>query len=398
MRIDGIQTAKVKPKSETNQQVHLSSIFMTIRSKEKKSSRVLKIILLSITIFQGGLTYSVIHKNLTRFQNSNEVNICLWRTLNGIKNMYNYLFLIFGFQWPYLDQFFSIWSKTDLNNDRETIEFLIKSRRMNRIIVWSLAAINAMTSVLSSFNFDDPSTWKSFENLSTILFTNLAQSTIQCVIISMIADFLLQVSSHIEAIFMYVNRNLNSLLVNKNSESLTDKIQQLRQFHFYGEESVRLIDKFLHGYIAGVYITIVPFMLVGLYRLLYLSSSLVDILFSIFGLFISVSMTSAVTFNAVKINTVASKYFNVVYELSFADKTFEYYRENSLLMYRMGRHDIGLTFANLFTISPSFVTSLLTLCITFVLAFPSIHLPGPIGFLDVFGVNPPNITHLNSHS
>ncbi|XP_025018288.1 uncharacterized protein LOC112539760 [Tetranychus urticae] len=187
---------------------------------------------------------------------------------------------------------------------------------------------------------------------------------------SLAFDFPLQFSLIICTVFIRVNQRLEHLI--EHPDSIDGNIKSIRFMHCVGSQLTLKADQFIRYFTAVNYFIMISFMLINLYSIIFLSESLSDYFAGIGLQFVVISMTAIFTYYAIKINHLASKGFHHAYQLTFTENCPSSFAETSLLIYRMGRNDIGLTFANLFTITASFVTSLITLCITIILAFPTI--------------------------
>ncbi|XP_053205597.1 uncharacterized protein LOC128389963 [Panonychus citri] len=276
----------------------ISNFLMLFVYKKTKSTALIKVIFFLAILRQGDSLYRYANYYLT--SGNLDSNVIL--VLASLEHIYSFICILVVCKWDLIVEFVEIWSKTDLQDDSETRNYINrKDENLNRFLLQSIV------------NWD----------------------------------------------------NYLTKLV------LCEKLRSIRRLHYYGRELTRLVDLFIFYLIIGIYCIIVPVILLGLYRLIYESDTILDRFTSLGVLVIGISATVIVTFSAVEINNLASKCFDKVYELSFVNGCPGYYKEVSLMMYRMGRYDIGISFANLFIISSSFVTSLATLCVTFILAFPS---------------------------
>ncbi|XP_025016796.1 uncharacterized protein LOC112538941 [Tetranychus urticae] len=80
-----------------------------------------------------------------------------------------------------------------------------------------------------------------------------------------------------------------------------------------------------------------------------------------------------VTYAFIHVNQLSVGIFDKVYSLTLTTSgSFEYSNEINLFLLRVGRFDAGFTFAGLFVITPSFVSSLATISLTLGLAIPSL--------------------------
>ncbi|XP_025016499.1 uncharacterized protein LOC112538798 [Tetranychus urticae] len=73
----------------------------------------------------------------------------------------------------------------------------------------------------------------------------------------------------------------------------------------------------------------------------------------------------------VGINVEAASIYNIVYGKSLFRNNVDYMIEASLFLERIGREDVGYSYEGLFVYSPRLMTSILTLAVTIIIAFPS---------------------------
>uniref|UniRef100_T1KL29 Gustatory receptor n=1 Tax=Tetranychus urticae TaxID=32264 RepID=T1KL29_TETUR len=71
------------------------------------------------------------------------------------------------------------------------------------------------------------------------------------------------------------------------------------------------------------------------------------------------------------INVEAASIYNIVYGKSLIRNNVDYMIEASLFLERIGREDVGYSYEGLFVYSPRLMTSILTLAVTIIIAFPS---------------------------
>ncbi|XP_053208007.1 uncharacterized protein LOC128392051 [Panonychus citri] len=360
MTIEFSSSSINKLANDQEEKINLSNFLMLFVYKKTKSTALIKVIFFLAILRQGDSLYRYANYYLT--SGNLDSNVIL--VLASLEHIYSFICILVVCKWDLIVEFVEIWSKTDLQDDSETRNYINRKRRKFRIVFILFCTSSASITALLNFDFNR------FTYISSIkMFYVFVDNLIQLMLISMIIDFLSLLSIHIQAVFIAVDRKLGQLP--NEVGALCEKLRSIRRLHYYGRELTRLVDLFIFYLIIGIYCIIVPVILLGLYRLIYESDTILDRFTSLGVLVIGISATVIVTFSAVEINNLASKCFDKVYELSFVNGCPGYYKEVSLMMYRMGRYDIGISFANLFIISSSFVTSLATLCVTFILAFPS---------------------------
>uniref|UniRef100_T1KI59 Gustatory receptor n=1 Tax=Tetranychus urticae TaxID=32264 RepID=T1KI59_TETUR len=357
-----------KPVPEMDKGIEISSIFTVIVDKKNRRMRYfLLAIFLSLVVSIGSFIMYVAYKNFLTCETLAEKNLCILQFLNGFSVINVYFFLLFVCDWKRFVEFKEIWSQTGLQNDPETINNIKSQLRKYRRFICVINGVFTVPATLSIYQSD--LSFKPKDAYEFILISCL--SLIYSALIGLVTDFPIQLALFICSVFTRVNQRLAYLI--EHPDSTEDNMRSIRLLHSIGSQLTLKADQFIRYFLATSFSLYVLFILINLYRIIYLSYTLTDYFISMSILIAVMSMTAFITYNAVKINYLASKGFHHTYQLSFTKNSSNHIAEASLLMYRMGRNDIGLTFANLFTITASFVTSLATLCITFILAFPTIQ-------------------------
>ncbi|XP_025017067.1 uncharacterized protein LOC112539092 [Tetranychus urticae] len=354
-----------KMTTEVDEPIEISSIFtVMVNNKNRKFRYFLLMVILSLTVAIGSYAMYKAYLGFSAFEGLNEKSFFILQLLNGLVIIFSYFILIFVCNWKRFVEFLEVWSQTGLEHDSKTIKYIKYQRKKCRLLILIHVILNVTVSS-STYRTEKQSLEYIFE-LVPIAFTSFTYA----VLLGLITDFSLQILLFICATFLHVNKRLEHLT--KFPNSTEDNIGSIRLMHSFGSQMTLKADQFIRHFIACTYSMMITFILIDLYRMIYLSTTPTDYYISIIIQFVVISMTAVFTYYVVKINAWASKGFHHAYQLSFTKNNPSHLAETSLLMYRMGRNDIGLTFANLFTITASFVTSLATLCVTFILAFPTI--------------------------
>uniref|UniRef100_T1JY49 Gustatory receptor n=1 Tax=Tetranychus urticae TaxID=32264 RepID=T1JY49_TETUR len=351
-----------------NNNIDVSSIFMIIINKKgKKVHYVLLAVILLLTASIGSIIMFNAYVNILTAKTLREKIFCVLQFLIGISIIIDYFFLVFVSDWKRFVEFIQIWTKTGLQDDEEIINYIKRERKKYRVIIFALDILFTTTVSLFSPQYGQRLHQISVCHFATVICISFTYS----LLFSLVSDFPLQFALIICTVFIRVNQRLEHLI--EHPDSVDDNIRSIRFMHSVGSQLALKADQFVRYFTAANYSIMVSFILINLYSIIFLSESLNDY-FAGTGVQVVVTSVAAMfTYYAIKINHLASKGFHHAYQLTFIANSPNHFAETSLLVYRMGRNDIGLTFANLFTITASFVTSLVTLCITFILAFPTIQ-------------------------
>ncbi|XP_015787281.1 uncharacterized protein LOC107364451 isoform X2 [Tetranychus urticae] len=182
-------------------------------------------------------------------------------------------------------------------------------------------------------------------------------------------QFIFETCVHLQSAFIVISSNVSR--VNKRSPLSSHKIQTFRQMYSQTGEIIANIDSFLVLTVLGLYIYLVAtchFNLVKLFHGEKTSESIMGLIFfgshTVYLIFM--------TFHFVHVNLLSVKCYETVYSLSFGYYSPEIINEIRLFLERIGRHDVGFTFAKIFVISSNFVSSLATISLTIALAAPNL--------------------------
>uniref|UniRef100_T1JU80 Gustatory receptor n=1 Tax=Tetranychus urticae TaxID=32264 RepID=T1JU80_TETUR len=271
------------------------------------------------------------------------------------------LVVIFGFKWDNFREFISTIQLLSL----ETEELAVRTIKKNRRIVQVLLSVAFIVFMICFFVNEKT---KSIGIVNPFVFNLLVLHTaIIRFFVLFLINMICNICFRLKASFDDINSQICDLK-NTSDQSfgyLFHKIRDLRQKYSYAVRSTQSAEKFLRSIIT-------------LYYIKYFNYNTMNIVMSfgpkthisaIWLLFISITTLHFIilTYNLVEVSNVSRKGMEDLYELSFKLNTFESCHENDIFIARMALSDVGFTFANLFTINNSFITSLLTLSFTIII-------------------------------
>uniref|UniRef100_T1KL55 Gustatory receptor n=1 Tax=Tetranychus urticae TaxID=32264 RepID=T1KL55_TETUR len=180
-------------------------------------------------------------------------------------------------------------------------------------------------------------------------------------------QFLVESCLHIHACWLTVEEHMR-LLKNNDSRALTiEKIREVRSMYSIAAVITEKMDSFLRFPIA-------------IFSAFFIIANFIFFVrvwteFSIIGLaryILRFSIFSFVIWNMIYIHYLTHKSFDEVYSLSYGKHTFQVNNEIHLFLDRIGQSNVGFSFLKISLITPTFVTSLASLTLTFVLSLPSL--------------------------
>uniref|UniRef100_T1KPB5 Gustatory receptor n=1 Tax=Tetranychus urticae TaxID=32264 RepID=T1KPB5_TETUR len=265
------------------------------------------------------------------------------------------LLVLFGFNWDYFKKFISTIELLSIENDNSAVETIKRKRRLNFtiLVIPFIGNITLCAVFMLSFH-------RNFGIYgATLIVVN------EFFIMSgflFLLNAICNICIYLQAAFNQINSQIAAL--NNASNQLFHsfhEIRNLRKRYSYAVRSTKHAEKLLRYFITLFYIE-------------YFSYGIIHIVKS-FGpktkvepLWLLVIMSQTIqllilTYNLVSVNNLSRQGLEDLYELSFKLNSIHLYHENDIFIARMALSDVGFTFANLFTINNSFITSMLTLII-----------------------------------
>uniref|UniRef100_T1KDN9 Gustatory receptor n=1 Tax=Tetranychus urticae TaxID=32264 RepID=T1KDN9_TETUR len=194
---------------------------------------------------------------------------------------------------------------------------------------------------------------------------------------SCFVHFIIETCVYLQATFYVISsriENLDSMCATISEENIVPLLRLNRSLYMKTTEASKCINSFFftitfsyYVYFALNCIFTFDFFFEPIYDSWYM---LVRHLIRMIGQF---SYMLIVTYAFVHVNQLSVGIFDKVYSLTLTKSgSFEYSNEINLFLLRVGRFDAGFTFAGLFVITPSFVSSLATISLTLGLAIPTL--------------------------
>uniref|UniRef100_T1KPB2 Gustatory receptor n=1 Tax=Tetranychus urticae TaxID=32264 RepID=T1KPB2_TETUR len=306
--------------------------------------------------------YSICDLPLCNYTTKISVFKCLHVTLAIIISSLKVLMILFGFDLNYFKRFISTMELLSIAPERSALRTIKRNRQLNLIIL--------------SMTFIGYSTLRIRYRLASI--QNLFEATllILCdIFIEFGLAFLLNMICNICICLKAAFKEINSKIADLNETpkqvfNSFDEIRNLRKRYSYAVRATKHADKLFRYFIAIFYIEYFAYNNLNIVRSFGLKTQ-IDSLW----LFVMLSLTIhllILTYNLVSVNNLSRQGLEDLYELSFKLNSLHLYHENEIFMARMALSDVGFTFANLFTINNSFITSMFSLSLTIIIALTSL--------------------------
>uniref|UniRef100_T1KAN5 Gustatory receptor n=1 Tax=Tetranychus urticae TaxID=32264 RepID=T1KAN5_TETUR len=178
-------------------------------------------------------------------------------------------------------------------------------------------------------------------------------------------SFSIETFLYIQCCFLHVEHKIHELNWS-NSEPNIVNIRRVRCAYCIAIENTRMLNSLLF-FLFGAY-----FVLSFVSTHCALVALIADPAFLTAVITIGNTITfSLVIYHMIYINHLGTRIYEQVYTFSFKTYSLEVSKEIQLLLTRIARADVGLTFLDIFVITPTCVTSLATISLTIALATPA---------------------------
>uniref|UniRef100_T1KPA7 Gustatory receptor n=1 Tax=Tetranychus urticae TaxID=32264 RepID=T1KPA7_TETUR len=289
---------------------------------------------------------------------------CVHHTVNVIILLLKVLLISFGFSLDYFKKFISTIALLSIDTDSSAVRSIKRNVQLNLIILVIPFIGYTILTIFYMLSYTQ----------------NIAKSIVILLIISeLFIEFgvlflLIMICNtciYLRAAFNKVNSQIATL--NETSNQLFTRsfheIRNLRKRYSYAVRSTQNAEKFFRFFITLFYIKYFFYCIINIVKS-FAPQTKIDLIFFV-AILIQTIQLLILTYNLVSVNNLSRQGMEDLYELSFKLDSIHLYHENDIFMARMALSDVGFTFANLFTINNSFITSLFTLSLTIILALAS---------------------------
>uniref|UniRef100_T1KRK2 Gustatory receptor n=1 Tax=Tetranychus urticae TaxID=32264 RepID=T1KRK2_TETUR len=191
-------------------------------------------------------------------------------------------------------------------------------------------------------------------------------------------QFMIECCIYCQSTFIPINTLLDTLSTRNKLSSPLDInriAKSTRVYYIKTIRSIRYMDRFLAYAIFVFYLYFIGHCIFIFSSTLKIGSSPYLLFYSVFRFFGESSYLVLVTYHLIRVNQLSVQIFDKVYQFSFSfnsEQSIVTVNEINLFLLRIHPNDVGFTFAGLCLVSPSFVSSLVTISLTLGLALPSI--------------------------
>uniref|UniRef100_T1KPA4 Gustatory receptor n=1 Tax=Tetranychus urticae TaxID=32264 RepID=T1KPA4_TETUR len=311
------------------------------------------------------IVYAVIYSfPLCNYTTKISIFECVYTALEVIALSLAIVMVMFGFNLDYFKNFISTIELLSIESEGSTVQTMKRNRRRNTIIL--LLAFIGTIIVCTTYMEQE------IRNLGHLKVILLAINEV-CIAFGLF--FLLNMTCNICICLQVAFNQINSQIavLNETSNQMFNhsfhEIRNLRQKYSYAVRSTQNAEKLLRYFITLFYIEYFSFNIMNIVRSFEPKTHIDPI-----WLFVMLCQTIQLvilTYNLVSVNNLSRQGLEDLYELSFKLNSIHLYHENDIFIARMALSDVGFTFANLFTINNSFITSMFTLSLTLIIALAS---------------------------
>uniref|UniRef100_T1KEJ4 Gustatory receptor n=1 Tax=Tetranychus urticae TaxID=32264 RepID=T1KEJ4_TETUR len=272
-------------------------------------------------------------------------------------------------------EFLNIWTNIVHRNENIINAYITSNRKFIYRIILMAFIYEAAVNVIQLIQLVDMITRNNFSMYFQVIRIG-SQVLVSISIVfgwSLFVYFILETCIYIHSTFILIDNHFDN---KKHNQLDSNNIEQIILARSTYSESIKLIscaEKLLSFLITGFYIYYVGYCLGIIGQFSVSEGTFMDVLTVIFRLLGETIYIGSITHYLVHINKLSDKIFEKVYSLTLnRSRTVEYNDEINLFLLRVGRNDVGFRFANLFVMTPAFVSSLATISLTLVLTLPSL--------------------------
>uniref|UniRef100_T1KPA5 Gustatory receptor n=1 Tax=Tetranychus urticae TaxID=32264 RepID=T1KPA5_TETUR len=273
------------------------------------------------------------------------------------------LMVLFGFDLDYFKKLISTITLLSIEIDSSAVRTIKRNRLSNRIMLVItficriiFRSINLLTNIRNLGK----------SRVIVLIFTEFFITFGLFFLLNMICN----ICVCLQVAFNQINSRIAALTeTTKQLASSFEEIRNLRHNYSYAVRSTQHAEKLFRCFITLFYIEYFTYNIMNVVKL-FGPRTKIDPIYFIY-MFTQTLQLLILTYNLVLVNNLSRQGLEDLYEFSFKLNSLHLYHENDIFIARMALSDVGFTFANLFTINNSFITSLLTLSLTIILTLAS---------------------------
>uniref|UniRef100_A0A158P549 Gustatory receptor n=1 Tax=Tetranychus urticae TaxID=32264 RepID=A0A158P549_TETUR len=326
----------------------------------------IKILLLFTTAFCPAcrIVYASIYTlPLCNYNSKISIFDCVHSSLEVIILSLVILMVLFGFNLDYFKKFISTIELLSIEFNSSTVGTIKRNRRRNTIILLIPFISNVIVCmVYTESEIQNAGIFKVFLiviNQVCIIFGLFFFLNMTCNICICLQATFNEINSQIAAL----NQTDNQLFYSFH------EIRTLRKKYSYAVRSTKNAEKLFRYFITIFYVEYFSLNIMNIVRSFEPETKIGPIWLA--SILIQTAQLLILTYNLVSVNNISRQGLEDLYEFSFKLDTIHLYHENDIFIARMALSDVGFTFANLFTINNSFITSMFTLSLTIIIALAS---------------------------
>uniref|UniRef100_T1L360 Gustatory receptor n=1 Tax=Tetranychus urticae TaxID=32264 RepID=T1L360_TETUR len=147
-------------------------------------------------------------------------------------------------------------------------------------------------------------------------------------------------------------------------------IQDLRVKYVLTHRLVKKLGSFLNPCLFGIFSYYVSILNVKIYNILFIEHEQSDLILLLIDCFGTIAELFLLIIPIAAITTKSREFYTTLYKLTFRTDSFKDLNEISLFLYRMSLNNIGFTFGGIFMITRDFISSLIAVTVTIIIAIP----------------------------
>uniref|UniRef100_T1KPA3 Gustatory receptor n=1 Tax=Tetranychus urticae TaxID=32264 RepID=T1KPA3_TETUR len=273
------------------------------------------------------------------------------------------LMVVFGFNLDYFKKFISIIELLSIETNSTTVRTIKRNRQLNLNIL----VVSFMCSAILFTVYILPHIQKIGKIRATLLIIDEYFMVIGSLFL---LNMICNICICLRAVFNEINSQITTMSETSNQLFTSFReIRDLRKKYSHAVRSTQNAEKLFRCFITLFYVEYFSQNIVNIVRL-FGPQAKIETLY-LLAISIQTIQLILLTYNLVSVNNLSRQGLEDLYELSFKLNSIHLYHENDIFIARMALSDVGFTFANLFTINNSFITSMFTLSLTLIIALAS---------------------------
>ncbi|XP_015791348.1 uncharacterized protein LOC107368083 [Tetranychus urticae] len=301
-----------------------------------------------------------------------ELIVYLIKLVNGLYSLVLvYLFLV---RPTHVNELITIWKSLSFGKYKQCYEYFNHNRKKFHIVIYIVYVIIGIHELIQLF-YSKQSLFGYIFNfqtdpIKTILAGMVSYGGIMFAEIILLSQDLVLVDTCflVYSALRFIRTNLGQFNNNTINRSI---LRYYREKYTLTCDLIISANNYSKLYIFAIYSSYTIILITRVYFTYFIPRTIKYVFIASFFHLNHLIDISVVTYLLTKTHSLAQRVQEDLYPLTFKTDKISSLYEVMLFMYRVGRQDVGFTFGNLFVMTPNFISSLVTISATLIIAIPS---------------------------